>query len=106
MRHFNPIELKTYLQDHPNPPLLLDVREAWEFQICRIQGSQLLPMRQIPSALNTFDPQQEIVLICHHGIRSRQVGLFLEGRGFTQIINLSGGVAAWAQEVDNTMPTY
>ncbi|OQW91503.1 MAG: sulfurtransferase [Beggiatoa sp. IS2] len=106
MRHFTPTKLNAYLQNNLHPPLLLDVREPWEFQICRIEGSQLLPMRQIPLSLSTLDSEQEIVLICHHGIRSRQVGLFLEGMGFTDVINLSGGVAAWSQEVDKTMPTY
>jgi len=105
MRHFSPIDLKTYL-DTGKQPLLLDVREPWEFEICQIEGSQLLPMRQIPAKTETIDPHQEIVVICHHGIRSRQVGYFLERTGFTQVINLTGGLEAWAREVDNKMPTY
>jgi rhodanese-related sulfurtransferase len=105
MRHFSPTDLKTYL-DTGKQPLLLDVREPWEFEICQIEGSQLLPMRQIPAKVETLKPDQEIVVICHHGIRSRQVGYFLERVGFTQVINLTGGVEAWAREVDNQMPTY
>lgn len=105
MRHFNPFQLKAYLTKGVKP-LLLDVREPWEFKICHIEGSQLLPMHQIPYQLNNFDPDQEVVVICHHGIRSRQVGRFLETAGFTKIINLQGGLAAWAKEVDPEMPVY
>jgi rhodanese-related sulfurtransferase len=63
-------------------------------------------MRDIPSKIKMLDPQQEIVVICHHGIRSRQVAYFLEHNGFTQVINLAGGVAAWARDVDPQMPVY
>jgi rhodanese-related sulfurtransferase len=104
MQHFNAIELQHYLtQAHP---ILLDVREPWEFKVCHLEGAQLLPMREIPSKFNMLDPQQEIVVICHHGIRSRQVGYFLESNGFTRVINLSGGMAAWARDVDPQMAVY
>jgi len=105
MRHFSSIELKNYL-DNGKQPLLLDVREPWEFQIAQIEGSHLIPMRQISQQAATLDPNQEIVLICHHGIRSRQVGYFLESAGFANLINLTGGVEAWARDVDPNMPTY
>jgi rhodanese-related sulfurtransferase len=105
MRHWTPVQLKTYL-DQNNQPLLLDVREPWEFEICHIAGSQLIPMSKISQYINTFNPNQEIVLICHHGIRSRQVGYFLESQGLTQLINLTGGVEAWARDVDFNMATY
>lgn len=105
MRHFSPSQLNTYLVEG-NRPLLIDVREPWEFKICHLEGSELLPMRQIPYQLDNFDQTQEMVIICHHGIRSRQVGRFLENAGFTKIINLQGGLAAWAQEVDPNMPVY
>ncbi len=105
MRHFRPFELKAYLEN-AGQPLLLDVREPWEFQICHIAGSRLVPMRKIPQEIETLEPSQETVLICHHGIRSRQVGYFLENAGFTHLINLTGGVEAWAKEVDPNMPTY
>lgn len=98
--------LQTYLETVSNQPLLLDVREPWEFQICHIRGSQLVPMRQIPDHLPKLNPEQTIIVICHHGIRSRQVAQFLEVNGFKNVINLMGGVAAWAEMVDPTMPTY
>ncbi len=65
-----------------------------------------MPMNTIPDKLSELDAGQPIVCICHHGTRSMQVALFLEQHGFTQISNLTGGVHAWAQQVDSTMPTY
>jgi len=106
MQHHSPQELRDYLASTKEAPLLLDVREPWEFEICRIDGSVLIPMREIPSALQRLDPRRETVIICHHGIRSRQVAMFLEHRGFSSIINLLGGVAGWAREIDPQMPTY
>ena len=87
-------------------PLLLDVREPWEFQLCRIEGSQLLPMGEIPARAGELDSDAEVVVICHHGARSMQVALFLEKQGFTDVTNLSGGVDAWAKNVDPAMPVY
>ncbi len=105
MRHFSPRQLKEHLDDGASP-LLLDVREPWEYQVCAIDGSQLVPMRGIPQAVPGLDPEQETVVICHHGVRSRQVAFYLEQAGFTNVINLEGGVAAWARDVDPQMPTY
>jgi rhodanese-related sulfurtransferase len=106
MQHITVTSLKAYLETSESRPLLLDVREPWEFGICHIDGSQLIPMRHIPGALEELDPEREVVVICHHGIRSRQVALFLEHQGFARVINMEGGVAAWARDVDPDMPTY
>ncbi len=106
MRHFTPRQLQEHLETAKIPPFLLDVREQWEYQVCRIEGAQLLPMRQIPGAYQTLDRHQETVVICHHGVRSYQVAYFLEHMGFTNVINLTGGVAAWARDVNPLMPTY
>jgi rhodanese-related sulfurtransferase len=110
MEQITPQSLKTLLDEHSQigerPPLLLDVREPWEHAICRIEGSELLPMRQIPSAVGTLDPARPTVVICHHGIRSLQVARFLDQQGFERVINLRGGVAAWANDVDPGMATY
>lgn len=92
--------------DEGGVPLLLDVREPWEFQICRIDGSVSMPMNTVPERLSELDADRPIVCICHHGVRSMDVGLFLERNGFSRIINLSGGVHAWAAQVDAQMPTY
>ena len=106
MREFTASELQGYLETAPARPLLLDVREPWEFDKACIEGSTLVPMRTIPGSLQDFNPDQEIVVICHHGIRSRMIGLYLENHGFSNIINLTGGVEAWAREVDPDMETY
>ena len=106
MREMDAATLSEYLERCDTPPLLLDVRQPWEFDVCRIEGSQLIPMGQLPRKLAELDPEQETVVICHHGIRSRSVGHYLEQQGFSKIINLSGGVDQWAKQVDNTMPTY
>ncbi len=106
MREISAQQLKEHLQASVSSPLLLDVREPWEYQICHIEGAQLMPMSQIPQTYKTLDPQQEIVVICHHGRRSLQVGNYLERAGFARIVNLTGGVDAWARDVDPSMPTY
>ncbi|MCG6861391.1 MAG: sulfurtransferase [Chromatiaceae bacterium] len=99
-------ELHARLANGADPPLLLDVREPWEFGICRIDGSKLLPMHRIVGSLGELDPERETVIICHHGIRSQQVALYLERQGFSRVINLQGGVDAWAQQVDPAMAIY
>ena len=106
MRRFYPADLKQFLAESETTPLLLDVREPWEFDKCRIEGSLLIPMRQVPTALEELEPDQATVVICHHGIRSRQVCFYLEQQGFSNVINLEGGVEAWAQDVDPDMPRY
>ena len=106
MRQITATDLNLRLQNAEPHPLLLDVREPHEFKFCRIPGSINLPMNQVPAELAQFDPQRETVVICHHGMRSMQVANFLVGKGFTNILNLDGGVAAWAAQVDRSMPTY
>ena len=88
-----------------NPPFLLDVREAWEFEICHIPGSQHIPMERVPASLERLPRERDIVLICHHGLRSQQVGIYLQRMGFS-VLNLTGGVAAWAEQIDPGMPRY
>ena len=107
MQNLTAPELAKWLEDEAAvKPLLLDVREPWEFQICHISGAVAMPMNTIPSRLADLDTEQPIVCICHHGVRSMNVGVFLERNGFSRVTNLTGGVHAWAAQVDNTMPTY
>lgn len=106
MRLMDPIQLKRYLDSCTEQPLLLDVREQWEFDICHIENSELLPMSVLASQTDELDPERETVVICHHGIRSLQVCHYLEHLGFTNLINLEGGVEAWAHSVDLDMPKY
>jgi rhodanese-related sulfurtransferase len=87
-------------------PVMLDVREPWEYQTCHIDGALPMPMNTVPARQEELDPEAPIVCICHHGTRSMQVAAFLERNGFTQVANLTGGVHAWATQVDGMMPTY
>lgn len=104
MRRMNAPQLAAYLEDAD--PLLLDVREPWEFEICHIDGSINLPMSQLPRQLERLDGAEEIVVICHHGIRSLQVAGYLQQQYDGELINLDGGVDAWAREVDSAMALY
>jgi rhodanese-related sulfurtransferase len=107
MRQIEAAELARWLADeHSAVPLLLDVREPWEFAHCRLPGAVLMPMASVPARYLELDREQPTVVICHHGMRSAQVCLFLEQQGFTRLINLAGGVAAWASEVDPAMAQY
>lgn len=102
---YDPPELKQRLSTDRDL-CLLDVRESWEWQICHIEGSRHIPMSEIAQRLAELDFSRELVVICHHGARSEQVALFLERSGHRLVANLEGGVAAWAQQVDHTMPVY
>ena len=106
MRHINVVELNELMETTVGKPLLLDVREPWEFAICHLEESTLIPMRQIPEAMDKLDPEQQTVVICHTGMRSQQVCIYLEHAGFTNVWNLTGGVHAWAVQIDRRMATY
>jgi rhodanese-related sulfurtransferase len=107
MEHITATDLAAWLADPSRPkPLLLDVRENWEFETCNIAGSTQIPMNLIPIRVSELDDDQEIVCVCHHGARSMQVANFLERNGFEKITNLTGGIHAWAVQVDPAMPTY
>lgn len=105
-REYSPQELKKHLQLAKTRPVLLDVREPWEYERCHLPETTLVPIRLIPAALRDLDPDQEIVVICHHGIRSRVVASYLAKHSFTKVINLSSGIDGWAKEVDPSMPVY
>lgn len=105
MRHLTVHELRKRL-DQNNPLVLLDVREEWEMARCQLPGSTWIPMGQIMARASELDKNTETVVICHHGIRSWQVAKYLEREGFGDVINLTGGIDAWAREIDPAMPTY
>ena len=106
MREFEAEELREYLESAKEPPVLLDVRQPWEYDICRLEDSVLIPMSSIPAHLDQLDKDRETVVICHHGVRSRRVAYYLEHAGFNNVINLRGGMAGWARDVDASMATY
>lgn len=87
-------------------PVLLDVREPLEIATAKIEGSVSIPMHEIPARSEELDDEAPIVCVCHHGMRSAQVAMFLESRGFTKVFNLQGGIDAWSRQVDPKVPTY
>lgn len=107
MQQLRAQQLAEWLADESRPsPVLLDVREPWEIELCQLAGSQNIPMHLVPVRCDEIDPDQDIVVICHHGARSMQVAMFLERKGYGAVYNLTGGVEAWAGEVDSNMRRY
>ena len=91
----------------PEIPVILDVREPWEYRTARIEGSTLIPMGDIPSrAFHELDPDARIVAVCHHGVRSMNVALWLRDQGFENAQSLRGGIDAWSAEIDPAVPRY
>lgn len=87
-------------------PLLIDVRERWEFDYCRIEGAVSMPLSEFARRYAELPRERPLVLVCHHGRRSQHAAMLLEGAGFERLHNLHGGVAAWADTVEPTMKRY
>lgn len=86
---------------------LIDVRESWEFEAARIEGSLLMPMGDVPGrAHQELDPDEHLVVLCHHGVRSINVTAWLRNQGFEQAQSLRGGIDAWSAEVDPSILRY
>ena len=86
---------------------LLDVREPWEFETARITGAKLMPMGDVPSrAHQELDPDAHIVVLCHHGVRSMNVTVWLRQQGFEKVQSMRGGIDGWARTVDPKVPLY
>ena len=87
--------------------VLLDVREPWEFQTARIEGSLLMPMGDVPGrAHQELDPEARIITLCHHGMRSLSVAAWLRNQGFEQAQSLRGGIDGWSAAIDPKIPRY
>ena len=86
---------------------LIDVREPWEFATAKIEPSVLMPMGDVPArAHQEIDPDERLVVLCHHGARSLNVTVWLRNQGFENAQSLRGGIEAWSAEVDATVPRY
>jgi rhodanese-related sulfurtransferase len=93
--------------DHGEGFTLLDVREPWEFEVARISEAKLMPMGDVPSrAHQELDPDEEIVVVCHHGVRSLNVTSWLRQQGFEKAQSMRGGMDAWSRVVDGKVPVY
>jgi rhodanese-related sulfurtransferase len=88
------------------PHSVLDVREPWETDTCRIDGSLLLPLGTLPQSLDRLPQDRPLVVVCHHEMRSMQAVMWLRSQGFENAVNLRGGIDAWARQVEPRMGTY
>ena len=105
MPQISPQELKARLDRRP-APTLLDVREDWETKLARLENSLHIPTEEIELRADELDPDDEIVVYCHQGVRSAAVADYLRSLGFTNVTNLAGGLDAWARIVDPSMRRY
>ena len=102
-----PGELARWREDATRkPPVLVDVREPWEFDLCRIEGSLLVPLGELPRRVDELPRDRPLVMVCHTGRRSQNAAMFLAQSGFNDVQNLKGGVEGWAVEVDPSMRRY
>jgi len=105
-----PADWDDWLQAQPARPVLLDVREPWEVQLASVRAGDFdllaVPMNQVPARLAELPADRPIACLCHHGVRSQQVALFLAQRGYGDVVNIAGGIAAWSREQDPSVPVY
>lgn len=102
-----PSELHAWRADAARPaPLVVDVREPWELERCALSDSVHVPMHELPARLAELPRGRDVVVVCHHGVRSRLAARFLAGAGFDPVWNLAGGVEAWAADVDPALTRY
>lgn len=106
-----PSQLSDWLAAHAGAqPMVLDVREPMELAVASVQpeGFELrhIPMYLVPQALGELDPQRPVACLCHHGVRSMQVAMFLDRNGFDEVVNIAGGIDAWSVEFDPGVPRY
>jgi adenylyltransferase/sulfurtransferase len=105
VERITPSEVRDRLSEG-EPLRIIDVREPIEFQIARIEGSELIPLAELPRRLETLDRDQELILVCHLGIRSYHACAYLRENGFARARNLVGGIDRWSIDVDPTVPRY
>jgi len=100
-----PAELKARI-DRGDRPFILDVREPEEVALAAFPDATNIPMGEIPSRMTELDPDRETIVVCHHGIRSAQVAIYLARMGFERAVNLAGGIDAWSVAADPAVPRY
>jgi rhodanese-related sulfurtransferase len=105
MPEITPQELKARL-DRNDRPLLLDVRQDWETKLCRLDNAVHIPIEEIEVRTDELNPEDEIVVYCHQGVRSAAVADYLRQLGFKDVKNLAGGLDFWARTVDSSMRRY
>jgi rhodanese-related sulfurtransferase len=100
-----PAEAKERLE-HGEKLLLVDVREPWEFELCRIDGAKLIPLGALPANVNALLDADEVICYCHHGMRSLDAATWLRFQGVAKARSLAGGIERWSVEIDAKVPRY
>ena len=100
-----PEEVKQKLADGTKV-VWLDVREPWEHDLARIEGAKLIPLGELQQRFNELDTESEVIVYCHHGVRSFHATMFLRQMGFTKAQNLAGGIDGWSLRIDSSVPRY
>ncbi len=85
---------------------LVDVREPWELQLSRLEFTIDIPLGELPARRHELPSDRPLVIMCHHGMRSAQAVLWLQSMGYSQVINLAGGIDAWSRDIDGTIGVY
>jgi rhodanese-related sulfurtransferase len=106
IRQMTPRQLQERLAADGAAPVILDVREPWETRICALADAVHIPMGQVPMRARELPTNAEIIVLCHHGVRSQRVAYFLQSLGYENLFNLAGGIDAWSKDVDPTMAKY
>ncbi|HEX7891044.1 MAG TPA: rhodanese-like domain-containing protein [Ramlibacter sp.] len=105
-----PTDFDTWVQAQDGRPLVLDVREPWELQVASVAPGDFdllaIPMNQVPARMGELPQSRAIACLCHHGVRSHRVALFLAQQGYADVANIAGGIEAWARERDPSVPQY
>lgn len=105
MKSLSVIQLKKELETDPQT-VLLDVRDKWEYDLCHIDGSINISLSEIEEKKDTLGKNPRTVVICHHGMRSAMAAEYLIAEGFREIVNLEGGIDAWASTIEQSMTRY
>lgn len=98
--------LETTKSDDKKAPILIDVRQPGEVSFCSIPNSHNIPLDMLSDRLDGLPLDRQIVMICHHGVRSKQAAILLSHCGFTNVVSLEGGIDSWAREIDSSMKRY
>jgi rhodanese-related sulfurtransferase len=105
IKNLSPQELKS-IMDSGEQFRLIDVREQWEFEIAKLDNSELLPLSNFINLSSSLNPEEKLIIYCHHGTRSYNACQYLAKKGFSNLFNLNGGINAWSKEIDSNVPQY
>ena len=105
IQHLSAVDVAALLAGD-TPPHVIDVREPWEYEIAHLEDSELIPLSSLPARVHALDPARPYAMLCHHGMRSEMAARWLEQQGFTQLINIEGGIDAWSLHVNPSLRRY